>query len=62
MVRLGRYLHAMEKVSRQPGPPLPAPGKGLSDQLQRSIERSEERIRDLERKLKESENGSPRKR
>ncbi|HKH64631.1 MAG TPA: hypothetical protein VKA35_04145 [Solirubrobacterales bacterium] len=51
----------MEKASRQAAPPLPAPGKGLSDQLQRSIERSEERIRDLERKLKETQTGSSRK-
>lgn len=48
----------MSKIIRQAAPPLPSPGKALPDQLQESLRRSKERLRSLDRKLKDAEPGS----
>ena len=46
---------AMSKIVKQPAPPVSDREKVLPKQLQQSLKRSEERFRDLRRKLKEVE-------
>lgn len=45
----------MSKIVKQPAPPISDREKGLPEQLQQSLKRSEERFRDLRRKLKEAD-------
>lgn len=48
---------AMSKIVKQPAPPISDRDKGLPENLQRSLKRSEERFRALRQKLKEAESG-----